>query len=302
MSFWNVQLYNHINELPKNKKPYMLTDLEMLGEGVTGTTYLANVKPVDKFPEPIVVKEQKRSKYCLNEMEALKLLRNEMIQGRIPNYFIFMYDSFFSGNQCYIILEKAEQCFYDYCVENNVSKITYYNMFWQIADAVSYLENMEFNHGDLWSDNVMLNGIEKQGTVRIKIIDFDSAFKTKSKIKNPSYGGANDFRDSFILGYDLNRFFDSLLYSHNNYIEKKARHKKQKIARMKRLAKKGKKVVIPKIDEQDSSDDEFDAVNIVYPDEVLEFMESLDAKDPDHFDDTPHMSGEAVRDLLDSYC
>lgn len=302
MSFWNIPLYNHIKSIPQNKKPYMLIDLEMLGQGAAGTTYTANVKPVDKFSEKIVLKEQKRTKYCLNEIEALKFLRDEMIQGRLPNYFIFMYDNFFSGNLSYIILEKAEQSFYDYCVENNVSKITYYNIFWQLADAVSYLENMQFNHGDLWSDNVMLNGIEKEGTLSIKIIDFDSSFKSKSKIRHPSYGGASDFRTHFILGYDLSRFFDSLLFSYNSYIEKKARYKKQKIARMKKLAKNGKKVLIPKIDEQDSSDDEFDAVNIIYPNEIIDFMNELSPTDPDYFEDTPHMSGETVRDLLDSYC
>jgi serine/threonine protein kinase len=305
---YNNDLYKHIRSMRRDRKSYMMCDLDMLGQGAAGTTYTAYVIPRDKFPDPIVLKEQKRNRFCLNEFEALKYLREQMIAGNLPGYYIFMYGCFTSGGQKYIILERADKCLDDYLADYDINTKTYLQLFWHIASAVSHLEELEFNHGDLWSENVMLNWLpdqedipEEEKDFYVKLIDYDSAFKPKSQIKDPSYGGADEFRKKFILGYDLNRFFDSLIYSHESFIEKKTKHKKAKIARLRKLKKRGKKVTIPSLEEQDESDEEFDAANIIYPQPIIDFMYKLGPSDPNVFDDCPDMSGEAVMKNIEEY-
>ena len=298
---YDHELYEHIRNTKRSRKSYMMCDLDVLGEGAAGTTYTAYVKPRDEFPEPVVLKEQPRTRFCVNEFEALKYLREEMVAERLPGYYIFMYGYFTSGGQQYIILERADKCLDDYFADYDIDTETYLRIFWHISNAVSKLEALEFNHGDLWSENIMLNWLpdqedlpEDEREFDIKIIDYDSAFKSNSQIKSPSYGGASSFREEFILGYDLNRFFDSLIYSYESYVEKKTKHKKAKIARLRKLKKKGVKVTIPSMDDQDESDDEFDAENIIYPQPIIDFMYQLGPNDPDVFDDCPDMSGLAV--------
>lgn len=305
---YDPDLYKHVRTIRRDRKCYMMTDLEMLGSGAAGTTYTAYVKPKDQFPEPVVLKEQKRNRYCLNEFEALKYLREQMIDGNLPGYYIFMYGCFTSGGQKYIILEMADKCLDTYLIENNVTTEIYLRIFWHIANAVAHLEALKFNHGDLWSENVMMtwkpdqeNVPEAEREFDIKIIDYDSAFKANSQIVNPSYGGADKFRDKFILGYDLNRFFDSLIYSYESYVKKKEKHKKAKIAKMRRLRKQGKKVKIPKMNEPDTDDEEFDQDNIIYPQEIVDFMYRLGPSDPNVFDDCPDMSGKAVMKAVEEY-
>ena len=215
---YNENLLKHCSKVKPNDKNYMWINLEKIGSGVTGTTYTA-YSTTKEYNDPVILKELERNSYCINEIEALKFLREQMIEGTIPAYFIFMYDYFNSGKYKYIILEKADYNLEEYLVENDFDTKKYLEIFWQIADAVSYLEALNFNHGDLWDENVMISWLPNQDHIplekrkfTIKIIDYDSAFKTKSKINHPSYGGASSFRKDFILGYDLNRFFDSLLY------------------------------------------------------------------------------------------
>ena len=306
---YNVQMYNYIKEMRKDRHSYMLCDLDVLGEGAAGTTYTAYVKPKSDYPNPVVLKEQKRTRFCANEFEALKLIRELMIAGELPGYYIFMYGCFVSGSQKYLILEKADKSLDSFLTDNNVNTRTFMYIFYHVAKAVSLLEKLEFNHGDLWVENVMLkwtdpcesdndNIPEGERKFIIKLIDYDSAYMTNSQIKNPSYGGADIFRKKFIIGYDLNRFFDSLIYAYESYIEKKTEHKQEKINRAKKLLKKGKKVVVPKEDEQDTDDEEFDADNIIYPPEVIDFMYQLGPSEPNVFDQCPDMSGESVIDLI----
>ncbi len=305
---YNRELYEHIRNMRRDRKSYMMCELDLLGQGAAGTTYTAYVKPREKFPDPVVLKEQKRNRFCLNEFEALKYLREQMTAGKFPGYFIYMYGCFTSGDKKYIILEKADKNLDDYFADYNINTKTYLRIFYHIAKAVSYLEAVEFNHGDLWSENVMLTWHPEQEDVpeeekdfNIKVIDFDSAFKPKTQITNPSLGGADTFRKKFILGYDLNRFFDSLIFSYESYIKKKKQHKKAKIVRLRKLKKQGKKVRIPSMDEEDESDQEYDLENIIYPQEIIDFMYQLGPSDPNVFDDCPDMSGKAVIKMIEEY-
>lgn len=302
---YNVELYEHIKQASNQARNYMLSDMEPLGEGAAGVTFTAWVKPRDRFPDQVVVKEQGRHKYSNNEFEALKLLRNEMMQGRIPGYFIFLYGTFNSSDNKYMILEKADYRVDDYTTFYNINTKTYLQIFYHIAQAVSYLESIQFNHGDLWSENVMMSWPKDQldkpiyeRDFVIKIIDFDSAFKPRSEITHPSYGGADNFRKNFYLGYDLNRYFDSIIYAYESYIDKKAEHKKKKIERAKKQRKRNKSVRVPKIDEPDSSDREFDAANTIYPTAIIDLLYSIGPQDPNVFKDCPDMSGRSIMKMI----
>lgn len=302
---YNIELYEHIKQASNQARNYMLSDMEPLGEGAAGVTFTAWVKPRDRFPDQVVVKEQGRHKYSNNEFEALKLLRHEMLHERIPGYFIFLYGTFNSSDNKYMILEKADYRVDDYTINYNINTKTYLQIFYHIAQAVSYLESIQFNHGDLWSENVMMswapNQLDKpiyERDFTIKIIDFDSAYKPNSEIIHPSYGGADNFRKNFYLGYDLNRYFDSLIYAYESYIEKKAEHKKKKIERAKKQRKRNKNVRVPKMDESDSSDHEFDRANAIYPDAIVDLLYAIGPQDPNVFKDCPDMSGAAIMKMI----
>lgn len=305
---YDKELYQHIKEMRKDEQSYMMCDLDVLGEGAAGTTYSAYVKPRDKFPEQIVLKEQARNRFAVNEYEALSYLRDQMMSGALPGYYIFMYGCFTSGRQKYIILEKADMCMDDFMTEYNLSTKQYLYIFYHVAQAVSFLEARQFNHGDLWIENVMLKWQPNQEDIpvqdrefTVKLIDYDSAFKVSSQIKNPSLGGADKYRKKFIMGYDLNRFFDSLIYSYESYIEKKAEAKEKKIARALKQRKRGKNVHVPDINEPDSEDELFDAENIIYPQEIIDFMYQLGPSEPNVFDDCPDMAGKEVMRLIKEY-
>lgn len=304
---YNQELYDYIREIPRNKREDMVCDLEHLGGGASGTTFLAYMKPRRKFKDQVVLKEQPRNRYCNNERQALKYLTDKMRDGELPGYYIFMYATFPSGKNQYIIMEKADKCLDALCIEHNLSTDTYLKIFWHIANAVDCLEKLHFNHGDLWSENVMIvwdpdqdNIPEVDRSFTIKLIDYDSAYKDRV-CTQPSFGGATKFRTKFLLGYDLNRFFDGLLFSYENYIEKKTAHKKDKIKHLQKLQKKGKKVVIPKLYEQDDSDEEYDRANVIYPSEIIDLMYSFNTTDPDDFTDLPHLSGSTVKTKIEEY-
>jgi len=298
---YNKELYFHISEMENDRKMYMMCDLDVLGEGAAGVTYTAYVKPVEKFPEQIVLKEQKRTRFCANEITALHYLKDLMIKGELPGYYIFTYGSFTSGSKKYIILEKVDQCIDDYLTCNNLTTKQYFRIFYHIANAVSYLEDLKFNHGDLWIENIMIKWHDN-GEFTIKLIDYDSAFQENSDINNPSLGGSDYYRDKFILGYDLNRFFDSLIFSYESFIEKKKSFKLKKIEKALKKQKRGKKVVVPNENDYDSVDEEFDAENIIYPQEIIDFMYELKPNEPNNFDDCPEMSGKSVMKLILSKC
>jgi len=304
---YNEKLYKYCSAINKTVKETMWIDLEVLGNGACGTTYSAYCK-ADNITGSYVLKEHEKNDHCTNEIEGLKYIRTQMLNGTIPGYFIFMYDFFTSGDWNYIILEKADYSLEDYMMKFNHDTKKYLEIFWHIANAISYLEELEFNHGDLWDANIMLSWLDDQEESEIddklftiKIIDLDSAFKEDSLVTSPSLGGSDYYRDKFILGYDLNRFFDALLFSYKDYVEKKKQHKIKKIKKMTILKKKDKKIVIPSLDEDDDSDIEFDNDNVIYPPEIIKFMLDLKPTDPDNFKDNPGMSGNSIKMKIEKY-
>lgn len=304
---YNTELLEYIRNTRRDKKCYLCRNLEEIGEGAAGTAYSATID-INGVKHPVILKEQKRTRYCNNEIEALTFLKEEMIANRMPGYFIFMYGMYPLGGKKYIILEKADKCIDQYLIDYNYDEATFLKLFWHIADAVSHLEAVNMNHGDLWNENVMLTWKtgqedipEEEREYWIKIIDYDSAFKKGSSINNPSYGGAEDFRDKFILGYDLNRFFDSLIYSYEDYTAKKKKYKEKKINKLRRAKRRGERVKVPTMDDYDTDDEEFDAENIIYPETIVEFMYSLDPKGPDYFEDCPEISGKAVKKKVEKW-
>jgi hypothetical protein len=295
---FDKDLYNYIRNIKQDEKKYMLSGLEMIGEGASGTVYTAKVKSEKDLPQ-IILKEFTRSKYAENEYEALKYIRDEMISNRIPNYFVFLYGSFTSGEYRYLILDKLDLKVSEYLTKYNINTKTIFQIFYQISNAVSFLEKVNFNHGDLWDENVLIKWSpntmhlpEYERDFTIKIIDFDSSFKSDSTIIHPSYGGASKFRNKFILGYDLNRYFDSILYSYNSFIKKKYKDKLYRIEQAKKNIKKGKKgVIVPDINIEDEEDLAWDAENILYPEEIVNWLQDLKFVDVNNFNPNPKMSG-----------
>ena len=223
-----------------------------------------------------------------------------MIAGEIPAYYIFMYGSFSDGKYKYMILEAADCTLDDLMIEHNLTIKEYFRIFYHIASAISYLEDLQFNHGDLWSENIVVSfpdkDIDGPDSFVIKLIDYDCAFKSKSSINHPSIGGADDFRDKFILGYDLNRFFDALLFSYKAFVKKRRTNQVRKWKR-----KHGKKVKPPKYIETDSSDEEYDEANIIFPPEIIDFMNTLNLHDPSDFRTNPEMSGKSIMKKILEY-
>lgn len=261
---------------------------DVLGEGASGTAVSADVKPRGKYPT-VVLKELNNKRYGTNEKNALKLITKLQKQGKLSNYFINLYADVNSGHNCYLVLEKADIRFDELFTPRNGTTKEFLNIFWQLSQAVKELEAIQMNHGDLWVENVMLTKVGDRYHVRI--IDFDCAFKERSNINKPALGGAFYYRSKFILGYDLNRFFDSLLYSYRKYVVKKLADKKRRIAKATMMRKRGKKVTVPKLDVEDSEDEEWDQENIMYPPEIIEFMESLGTCDPEQEE------GQSVKEI-----
>jgi len=296
---YNKEIYEQIQRTKISEQKYMMCDLKVIGDGAAGITYSAYLKPRNVYSEKLVLKEQRRNSHSMNELEALKFLKQEMLAERLPGYFVFFYGSFTSGNKKYFILEHCDMCLVDYMTMYDLTTQQFLHIFYHIANAVSLLEKYKFNHGDLWVENVMISWKPEQDLPDdekdfwIKIIDFDSAFK-KELCTNPSLGGADDYRTDFILGYDLSRFFDSLLYAYDSYIENKLEHKKRKIAKMNKQKKKNKNIIVPRLEDEDSSDQAYDEENVIYTPEILEFIRELKPSDPGDFKARKDMSGEAV--------
>jgi serine/threonine protein kinase len=208
------------NSTNSNKK-YCIRNLYKCGKGVLGNIYRAKlIHPFTKTK--IVIKEVKKtSKYVQNEINSLLFLKNKMITGKIPYYYIFMYGEFTEGNYRYTILEQADITLSDLFNKYKLTINNLVTLFQLICDAVNHLEQMKMNHGDLWDHNIMIqwlsphpsqqNTLDKV-TYTIKLIDFDSAFKPRSNINNPSLGGSDVIRSKFYLGYDMNRLIDSIVF------------------------------------------------------------------------------------------
>jgi len=294
---YNKQVYDYLKEIPNARKKTTIHSKKTLGEGQAGKTYVSTLK---KFPDfEFVLKKMKRNNHADNELEALIFLRDKMLSNEIPAYYVFLYGNYSDGVYKFLMMEKVDRCLDHLMCDHYYSTKWYLDSFRQIAKAVGYLEKYEFNHGDLWNENVMIKwhpnqeGIkEKEKTFDVKFIDFDSAFKNNSLIRFPSLGGGENYRKKFYLGYDLNRYFDAVKYSHDSYIRKRGEYKR----------KMAKKLRIP-IEEVDS-DSEIEEENIIFPQEVVDFMVSLPTVDPETFDGVkpnghPELSAKNVLKLLD---
>ena len=65
-------MYEHIRKYPRQQKKYMMKIGEHIGKGASGQVFTAHLKPKDKFPQELILKELKRSPYSENEFQALK--------------------------------------------------------------------------------------------------------------------------------------------------------------------------------------------------------------------------------------
>lgn len=296
---YDMDVYNYIKSVKPKDKKSILYDLDVLGKGIYGIVYSAYLKSNLEFNKQLVVKQVETNQRSNNEIEALKYLRDEMINGTIPNYYVFLYTSFNIDNCKCIVMEKLDINLDDYMTSNNLTTKEYYDIFYNIANSIYYLEKIKFNHGDLWVENIMLNWEPNEKKYRVKLIDFDSSFMENNPlISKPNIGGSKKYRKSFILGYDLNRFFDSIIHSYESYISKKTQNKKSKIARLQK--KKNKNRVIPSLDIDDTSDEEYDIENVIYPKEIIDFFYTLNINSVDDFNDNIDMSAINIQKALDS--
>lgn len=150
------ELYEYYTSIPNKKRYKEFIKLQKLGQGVTSKVYSAFSKTK---PDHALVMKTSHSKYIFNEFHALVYLRDKMLSGSIPHYYNFMYGNYTSKDkQKIIILERChENLFDDVLVCRRDWGLKHYiSIFYQIADAIDILEKMEMNHGDLWSDNIMV--------------------------------------------------------------------------------------------------------------------------------------------------
>lgn len=283
---YNKKLLQFIKNVPKHKKKSMAVIDERCGSGVRAKVYEGHLKDFDE-EYTVCIKKMKRGTYCNNEFEALMFLREKMICGELPGYYNFLYGCYSRDDNRYFILEKADEILDDVMTVRDHDVEWYKEVYMQIVDAVDHLEKLEFNHGDLWNENIMLRWLTDEKFVVI-FIDWDSAFMTGSNFQKPSQGGGYEKRDRFMLGYDLNRYFDAVWYAHKSYLRKKDRF-------IKRLIKNGESV------EDNEEVELFDLENIIYPDSVISMFEKLDPMNVDDVvktTDISRMSAKNVREFV----
>jgi len=265
-----------------------LTDY--LGEGMSGTVYAATVSGIDTT---VALKEHEPNPKHDNEVSALTFLRSKMLSGEIPPYYNFFFGQFQSGGLNYLILEHADTPIEKFLMTRPPVQ-TFLQIFWLIADAIDRLEKLQFNHGDLWLDNVYVS--TKNGKIEIKLIDFDASYHKESRTTVPSFGGSDYRRHKFVLGYDLNRFFDNLLYSHTEFIRIKKENKLKKLRAYNRANKT--KMTLDEY-KSDDSDREFDDSNIVFPEQIVLFLQRLNIKNLNNFMTNVEMSGERIKNKIE---
>jgi len=299
-------LHELLRQRKKAKKNVasMFSDLKYLGKGVAGKAYQASVQGI--VMEPVVLKIQNYSKHSVNELNALTYLREKMVKNEIPPNYIMLHGNYTDKGKKVLVLEKADMDLEKYLLKTRPDTKGYLKLFWKIAKAVEPLEALEFNHGDLWTSNIMLKWMPDQGKIPLKnrdysirFIDYDSAYK-KGVAMTPSFGGADNYRSRFLLGYDLSRFFDSLIYSFEQYIKMKTDHKQKKIDKAMRLKKRKPDTYVPTLSESDDSDREYDEQNMTYPADIIEFMYELGPADPNSFEDHPETAGSTVVEKIEA--
>jgi serine/threonine protein kinase len=284
--FYNQEVLSVIKNTPRDKKKGLVSqDLEYLGKGIWGKTYTSHLKKVPDYE--VVVKKLKRGTYTQNEMHALIFLREKMLIEELPHCYNFMYGCYSKDKYQYFILEKCDEMLFEVMEAKNWDVSWFKNVYNQIITGVTALESIDMNHGDLWDGNIMVNWDDDYNPTII-FIDWDSAFKTGSQFQTPTLGGGYQRRNRFILGYDLNRYFDSVLYNYNSYIEKREKLANKALKRKESLE-----------DHPDLHD--IDSLNIIYPPEIINFIQILNAVDVDIVEnstDLSHMSAEKVKNIL----
>ena len=258
----HLKIIDQIKNIPKQRKKNMMGELTILGKGIWSKTYTGELKC---FPgHTVVVKKIKTGTYANNEFEALMFLRDKMINNELPLYYNFLYGVYSNDSYKHFILEKADMML-DTVMELTNHPVEWYKqVYQQLATAIECLENLKVNHGDLWNDNIMVKNDDSALKFRLILIDWDSAFGENTQFCKPTVGGGNFNRKHFMLGYDLNRYFDAVLYSYNSYLEKKD-------VCIRKLVRKG--IENPEKHEKAL---EYDKENIVYPERIIQFLKELE--------------------------
>ena len=132
------------------------------------------------------------------EEKILKKISRDILDGKAPKMFSFLYKTINEYHTAGLLLMKA-----DTTVKNYVQNQTLTESFWltflhKISTAIEYLESINVNHNDLTFDNIMFY----QNT-EVMIIDFGS-----SVMGLDSHSGL----PTFIRGRDLNYFFYLMVY------------------------------------------------------------------------------------------
>jgi serine/threonine protein kinase len=284
--YYNLAVLKIIKETPRNKKKSLVSaDQEYLGKGIWGKTYTGHLNCLPDYE--LVIKKLKRGTYTQNELHALIFLREKMLCEELPPCYNFMYGCYSKDKYQYFILEKCDEMLFEVMENKNFDLPWFKNVYNQIIDGVAALESFQINHGDLWDGNIMVNWDDDYNP-HIIFIDWDSAFKPNSQFQTPTLGGGFVKKNRFILGYDLNRYFDSVLYNYNSYMVKREKMIKKLIKRKQNI-----------IDHPDLED--IDNLNIIYPPEIIYFIQIVNAVDIDdvvNSTDLSHMAAEKIKNIL----
>ena len=287
----NQDLYHAISNIPNKKRHQYFRLTDRLGKGASGSVYLVDT---DLTYIPLVAKKP-HTRHTSNEVSAHLFIRDKMLSEELPHYFPMLYANYTHNCKKYLIMELCdESVFDDYFVEEQRSTLEFLEIFYQIADAVDALEQIEMNHGDLWTDNVMIWYTGSKP--KVCIIDFDCTFK-KGVCENPALGYGNDYRKDFFIGYDLSRLFDDIKHSYDNYKLKRTVCKNKYTKRILKQQQKGQCLEIDPY-ASDSETKEYDEVNIKFTPDIIEFIYSLELSDPSEPTQAPHMSGASIKQRI----
>ena len=126
---------------------YHLVKLDKLGKGAAGSTYTCKIKSFDKV---LAIKQLKRNKHSINEHEALRFLRDQMLSGSIPSFYIFMYTCFNQGNNKNIIMEIADKSLDSLMTEYYLSTEKYFEIFerltYKLTDEFEAISSLQQKH------------------------------------------------------------------------------------------------------------------------------------------------------------
>jgi alpha-tubulin suppressor-like RCC1 family protein len=186
-----------------------------LGEGTYGKTYLVNyngslavckiIKLRSKQEIPNTLKEAAVNIIVQEEAKRLNF-ESEFGSKLCPEIFEFAYDG---DKTLYIFQEKLDQTFRKEFENKKLTSAEIANMFTQLAIKLNWLyDQLEFNHRDLKSDNVMIK-YGPDGYREVVLIDFGFACMTYRGIRikaSPYFEGDKCFqetRDMTFLLYEL---------------------------------------------------------------------------------------------------